>query len=545
MPATLNLRTRFLALIACIVLGFAAYGAMSFKVLDELKVNGPVYQRIVQSKDLIADVLPPPEYIIESYLVCMQMMSSTDRHVQESLAKRLRALKTEFDERHIYWQQQSLEPELKEAMVTEAYGPAAAFYGIAFNELVPALQKQDRAVALTAMNRLATEYEFHRKHIDRVVQMSTKRFEADEIAAKQRVAATGWQMLLILVAALAVSVLVAATITRGLLKQLGGEPALAAEVANRIASGDLTVQVQLAPGDRSSLLYAMRGMRDGLAAMVKNVRQGIEKTASSSSQIASGNIDLSSRTEEQAASLEETTASIEELTSTVEQNAERAKQAHDLTASAAEVAREGSEVVAEVVATMAAIDASSRKVVDIIGVIDGISFQTNILALNAAVEAARAGEQGRGFAVVAAEVRTLSERCADAAREIKGLIAESAGRVEHGGQLVTRVAESMSDIVKRANQVSSVVAEISAASKEQSEGVRQVAQTVAQLERVTQQNAALVEQASASTGALAEEAGNLAQAVSIFRLVDAGGPPGSLDVNTLPIPAPQVIRSRT
>ncbi len=309
-------------------------------------------------------------------------------------------------------------------------------------------------------------------------------------------------------------------ITRGLTRQLGGEPAYAAEVAGRIADGDLGTDVQLRAGDETSLLFAMKSMRDRLARIVSEVRQGTDAIASSSAEIASGNLDLSSRTEQQASSLEETASSMEELTSTVKQNADNARQANVLAQTASNVAGQGGDVVAQVVQTMGSINDSSKKIVDIITVIDGIAFQTNILALNAAVEAARAGEQGRGFAVVAGEVRTLAQRSAAAAKEIKGLIGDSVDKVEIGTRLVDQAGSTMHEVVSSIQRVTDIMAEISAASQEQTSGIEQINQAISQMDNVTQQNAGLVEEAAAASEALQTQATRLAELVSVFRLGD-------------------------
>ncbi|MET0962492.1 MAG: methyl-accepting chemotaxis protein [Noviherbaspirillum sp.] len=326
----------------------------------------------------------------------------------------------------------------------------------------------------------------------------------------------------------ALAVLIAALagwlITRSLTRQLGGEPGEAAAVAARIAAGDLAADIALRAGDRSSMMFAMKTMRDELAGIVSQVRSGTDTIATASVQIASGNLDLSSRTEQQASSLEETASSMEELTSTVKQNADNARQANQLAATASSVATSGGAVVAQVVETMGAIDASSKKIVDIISVIDGIAFQTNILALNAAVEAARAGEQGRGFAVVATEVRSLAQKSAAAAREIKGLIGDSVEKVETGGKLVAQAGATMREVVSSVQRVTDIMAEISAASHEQSAGIEQVNQAIAQMDQVTQQNAALVEEAAAAAASMQEQAGQLSQVVGIFRLSEHAAP---------------------
>ena len=326
-------------------------------------------------------------------------------------------------------------------------------------------------------------------------------------------------MLALAVIGVAVGMLLGWLVTRGIVRPL--EHAVTA--ARQVAAGDLTTDIQVATRDETGdLMGALKTMNESLARIVKDVRDGCESIASASSQIAQGNADLSQRTEEQASSLEETAASMEQLTSTVQQNANNASEADRLVNQASSVAVRGGEVVDGVVQTMSAISDSSRRIADITGVIDGIAFQTNILALNAAVEAARAGEQGRGFAVVAGEVRTLAQRSAVAAKEIKALIDESVTRVEGGTRQVDEAGRTMREVVDSVRQVATLVREIASASEEQSAGIGQVNQAVAQMDTVTQQNAALVEEAAAAAASMQEQATRLAQEVRRFK-VEAGG----------------------
>ena len=307
-------------------------------------------------------------------------------------------------------------------------------------------------------------------------------------------------------------------IARSIVSQLGGEPAEANSITHRMAQGDLSVQIALRPGDNFSIMHGIKTMRDNVAHIVANVREGSDGVANSSAEIAQGNHDLSARTEQQASALEQTSAAMETLRSQVIHNADNARQANQSAASASTVAAKGGEVVERVVETMKGINDSSKKISEIISVIDGIAFQTNILALNAAVEAARAGEQGRGFAVVASEVRSLAGRSADAAKEIKSLINASVERVQQGTLLVDEAGTTMSDVVGSIRRVSDLVGEISSASAEQAANVAQVGEAVSHMDQATQQNAALVEEMAASASSLKAQAGDLVGAVAVFKL---------------------------
>ncbi|MBL0390328.1 HAMP domain-containing protein [Ramlibacter monticola] len=372
------------------------------------------------------------------------------------------------------------------------------------------------------LNRIRRVQIAHLENIERVVQVLAA--EAKELSARS--AASARASLSLMAAATGASALLALlfaiVVTRSITRPI--DEAVAA--ARRVAQGDLTVDLRTTRRDEAGhLLEALGEMMMQLRQLLGEVATGADAVAHSSAQIAQGNQELSQRTEKQAGTLEETASSMEELTSTVAQNADHAHQASQLAVSASQVAVRGGEVVGEVVSTMEGITASSRRIADIIGVIDGIAFQTNILALNAAVEAARAGEQGRGFAVVAAEVRSLAQRSASAAKEIKALIHESVGKVDTGAKLVDAAGQTMEEIVVAVKKVSDLVADIALASQEQSSGIQQVNAGVTQMEHVVQQNAALVEEATAATGSMKMQADGLRRLVARFKLHEQAAVP--------------------
>ncbi|OYT99969.1 MAG: methyl-accepting chemotaxis protein [Burkholderiales bacterium PBB1] len=374
--------------------------------------------------------------------------------------------------------------------------------------------KQDEATALLLGELQPAQKRYMGALTDLITLQKSMMAQSDE-SVTQTVASAGTLMLTIAVVTGITGVLLAWAITRSITAPIRQ----AVQVAETVAAGDLSSRIESQSKDETGqLLAALRTMNDSLVGIVSSVRNSSDSIATGSSQIATGNADLSQRTEEQASNLQQTAASMEQLTQTVKQNADTARQATQLAGSASNAAAQGGTVVAQVVSTMGEISESSRKISDIIGVIDGIAFQTNILALNAAVEAARAGEQGRGFAVVASEVRSLAQRSASAAKEIKTLIGASVEKVENGSKLVHEAGQSMGEIVSQVKRVNDLINEISASSVEQSTGIGQIGDAVSQLDQVTQQNAALVEESAAAAESLKHQAANLAQTVAVFKL---------------------------
>jgi methyl-accepting chemotaxis protein len=406
------------------------------------------------------------------------------------------------------------EPEEK-ALYPEVQKLIASF--VTEHDKIMALSKQDKNDEARTLQRgeATRAYRALLQNLEKLIAVNDTGADGSNTLADNIYSQSRLWIIILVASCIALAMLLAVWVSRLIARPI--EEAVA--VAQRVAGGDLTADIQSTSKDEAGqLLDALKTMNGSLLTIVAEVRQGTSTITTASTEIAAGNLDLSSRTEQQASSLEETASAMEELTSTVKQNADNAKQANQLAVSASEVASAGGDVVGKVVDTMGSINESSRKIADIISVIDGIAFQTNILALNAAVEAARAGEQGRGFAVVASEVRSLAQRSAAAAKEIKGLIEGSVAQVDLGSKLVEEAGTTMTEVVNSVRRVTDIVAEITSASQEQSEGIEQINLAITQMDEVTQQNAALVEQAAAAAQSLQEQAEKLTDTVSVFKL---------------------------
>lgn len=440
-----------------------------------------------------------------------------DTTVQGKQKDLLAAARTRFDRSHA---------ELARLLVNDEERKLHASIGQSRNTVLPLL---DEAMdqASRGMKEMASETLIEKVHgpqtqwidaMQTLIDLQARRTSGrvDAMNTRQWIATIG--LLAGMALAVVISTGMALAITRSLLRELGGEPAYAREVARRIASGDLGESIRLSLDDGASLLAAMHEMQQSLRRVVSDMQHSADAVSTASAEIAQGNQDLSSRTESQAGHLQRTSSAMTQLSETVRHNAAASRQASGLAESASQVAGKGSQSVGEVVQRMAEIQSSSQRITEIIGVIDGIAFQTNILALNAAVEAARAGEQGRGFAVVAGEVRSLAQRSAEAAKEIKALISESVERVDGGHRLVTQAGATMAEIVQRVGEVSALMSEITAASAQQEAGIGEIAASVHDLDASTQQNAALVEENAAASESLRTQAHRLAETVARFRL---------------------------
>ncbi|MGJ7612064.1 MULTISPECIES: methyl-accepting chemotaxis protein [unclassified Variovorax] len=508
----LKIATKLLVSFLAVLLLTAGVGAIS--VLQLGKVHD-------MSTDLATNWMPATRSLLEMKNLVSRYRTQELQHILSGSTDEMAVYEKSMDTTWAALQKgraeyQTLISEPEEREVYPVFEKLLAEYALEHNKVIAIshTQNTEQATALSRGKSLQLNRDMNTA-LDKLTEVNVAGAlrageTADTVYAQARLWVVG-----LLLGAIALGLALALWIARIVARPL----AEAVKVAQSVAAGDLTSRIEAKTTDETGLLLeALRGMNNSLVKIVGEVRTGTDTIATASGQIAAGNQDLSSRTEEQASSLEETAASMEELTSTVKQNADNARQANQLAVSASEVAVKGGSVVSQVVGTMGSINASSKKIVDIIGVIDGIAFQTNILALNAAVEAARAGEQGRGFAVVASEVRSLAQRSAAAAKEIKTLIGDSVEKVEEGSKQVAEAGRTMDEIVGSVRRVTDIMGEITAASQEQTSGIEQINQAISQMDQVTQQNAALVEEASAAAQSLQEQAGSLVQAVSIFKL---------------------------
>ena len=531
-------------LIGVFILGFGAFAGLSFRTLSTVKVNGPVYADIAQGKDLVADILPPPEYIIESYLLVLQMTQEPDATQLADMTRRYRQLEQDYQTRHAFWVQ-ALEPgPMKDALVESSYRAATEFFRTVDQSLLPALERGDRTRVEQLRPLINTSYDRHRTAIDSVVALANA-----QNALGERSAATLIRIRTILLFSLGLVVVVIAclmgwTLTRAITRPL----AEAVDVATRLAAGDVTVTVpvgsrdevgqllaaltntvaslrtmvqaanQIAAGDltvavqpqseRDALGLALRTMVGKLSQVIGEVRSGANALSSASAQVSATSQALSQGTSEQAASVEETTSSLEQMSASITKNADNSRQTEHMAVQGAKDAGEGGQAVS---ATVTAMQAIAEK----ISIIEEIAYQTNLLALNAAIEAARAGEHGKGFAVVATEVRKLAERSQTAAQEISGLASSSVKVAERSGQLLTALVPAI-------QKTADLVQEVAAASHEQAAGVTQINRALGTVDQVTQRNASASEELASTAEEMASQAESLQHLMSFFVIPTTG-----------------------
>lgn len=521
----MKLSQKFLMLFVIIIVGFLAYGAWSFKVINDSRMDGPIFDELKRLQDLKADSMPPTVYAIGAYVAANKIYQSqtTDELMEQK--KLFEQNQSDYLRDHKKWQQKEAErSELLTLIDGGIHTHALAFFDVTLKELIPAVEKDiqnsqrvsaDRDAAYQKLDR---EFFEHKKSVDELIIVIDKLFTHDAQVASDEISQSLAILIGVFVFFLIIIAMTIVLIARRLMHQFGGDPAYVLSIVEQIAAGKLNVNIKLDKNQPNSLLARMQMMRDNLQSIVLQIQSSSDAIHSAVSQINAGNQDLSRRTEDEVSSLEETSVSMTQLTQTVTANAETAANADELTQGAVIMVDQGSKAMVNMIETVNSMGDSAAKINDITSLIEGIAFQTNILALNAAVEAARAGEQGKGFAVVANEVRTLAQRSSSAAQEIQSLIDSSVSMSKESIKRAAEVDEVMDKIKASINDVSILINQIAIASNEQTEGISQVNIAIARIDTTTQQNATLVEEAAQATLHLEEQSLILEKAIGRFEL---------------------------
>jgi len=493
--------------------GIAVAVTVSAISINKIRIGSSTYDEIIQVKDLVADILPPPLYVIEGYLEA----SLAFNHVKPLAETRSRIddLRKQYDERWDYWKASAVDPEIKHKLTETSHVHALKFWNLLAMRLLPAIERKDAAAARQAYDELTEAYQAHRAVIDEIVTKAEANGKAIEATAAAQGSIALWSIGAVDGALFILLISGVVAVIRRLVSPL----LMVGQGLDRLSEGNLTVHLtEKFPPEYRELQDNFNSAIDRLQATIGSIKASARDVANAAAEISGGTTNLSQRTEQQAASLEETSASMEQISMTVKNNAENAQKAKEAASGTRVVADRGGEVVAMAIDAMAKIEESSRKISDIIGVIDEIARQTNLLALNAAVEAARAGESGRGFAVVATEVRSLAQRSSQAAKDIKDLIVNSSNQVKDGVDLVNRAGLALNEIVEAIKQVTNIVSDIASASVEQSTGLDQIHRSLTQMDEVTRQNSALVEENAKTAQALTSQSKAVDAQASFFQL---------------------------
>ena len=556
----LSIGRKLFVLLAVLVLGFVAVIGTAFDSIQTVKVNGPIYKRIVQGKDLIADILPPPEYIIETYLVVLQVLSEPSADARSTLLKRIDQLKSDFDTRHEFWlgdlpQSSSEDQTLRNIFLKDSYEPAAKFYRVLTEDFIPAVQRGDmNAAAETAATVLKPLYEEHRRAIDKTVELSTNRNTADEAGAKEAIHLRLWTLILFAAAVIAISLVFAVAITKMITVPLRQMAAAAqefsegridrnidyrakdevgslassfrhltaylrsiADIVTAMGKNDFTHQVQLR-SDSDAVGKALTQTTSNLRETIETLRALVADLSSSAKALGEASSNASSSAVNQAASVEEISAATSLINDQLKSFAESTREARSVATEAQAAAKSGQQSIQTTLQAMADINTSSAQIARIMKVIDDIAFQTNLLALNAAVEAARAGHHGRGFAVVAEEVRTLAARSAKAAQETADIISTSQQKVSHGVSLAEKTSKEFATVITGADRVVTLVSEIAATSSEQASQIQEVASGLRQIDSAAQATSASANETAATSSELSGLADHVTEIVSGFRV---------------------------
>ncbi|MDX2019088.1 MAG: methyl-accepting chemotaxis protein [Deltaproteobacteria bacterium] len=520
----LKIRTKLMLLLGGFGLAFVGLGVAVVRTISDVQVGGDTYREITQYKDLVADILPPPMYVIEAYLESQLLAKGLEGPAFDRSVNKVAELHASYNDRHAFWSSHLDAGDLKSTFLQQAHEPAMRVFSLIESQLVPACRRHDTPEIAKALAEVSQAYEAHRQVVDRVVVMANAAYTQVETRSMAFVSQRHNTLLMASITVLVVLIVAGTLVGRSIMRPLDETLRLIKEVAE--GDGDLTKRLSEEGNDELSMLSAsFNGFMDQLHDIMSDVKNSAASLSSAAQRVSSSAEQISGGAQEQASSLEETAASLEQITSTVKQNSDNAQQAAQLASSSRNVAEQGGVVVSQAVSAMGEINRASKKIAEIITTIDEIAFQTNVLALNAAVEAARAGEQGRGFAVVATEVGNLSQRSAAAAKEIKALINDAVRLVDDGAGLVNRSGQTLTDIVVSVKRVTDIVGEIAAASKEQTAGVEQVNLAVTQMDSVTQTNAAETEALAETAAGLSRRASEMQMLVNRFKVMESSQAP--------------------
>ncbi|MCQ8105632.1 methyl-accepting chemotaxis protein [Methylomonas sp. SURF-2] len=539
---SLSLVYRFALLIACVVTGFAVYGLWSFKTLNELKITGPTYRQIVQGKDLVADILPPPEYIIESYLVGLQLAGG--KHDRTDLVQRLHKLRAEYNARHDFWTRSNLNDQLRETFLNQAHQPALRFYDIAFGEFIPALHNGDSETATSALAKMEAAYESHRAGIDRVVQIANLRVTEDEAAANRQIGAATTLLWTVLALTLAVTIAVALTISRSVTRPLAEMQKMMLQIKN---DRDFTLRLDTGGRDEIAETAAtFNGLIGSLQQMLKELLEDADELAQAAQLLAATSAQTVVGSRQQSGAATSIATTIDQVNANVSQLSDNAQVALDISCKSGDLSHQGGDIIHNAAAAMLQIAASvqktsgtiealgqqSQQISSVVQVIKAVADQTNLLALNAAIEAARAGEQGRGFAVVADEVRNLAKRTTNATEEISQMIAsmqkstqlaisamtDAVGKADDGAVIARRAGDAINEIKQESSKVVEVVNNISAALLDQNSASNDIADNIEQVAKMAKASNTAAEQTADEAKHLEKLAGHMRATAGKFKL---------------------------